>query len=464
MLRIDSPGGTVTGSDYLYHHLTQLVEEKKIPLVVSMGAIAASGGYYVAMAAGPHPKTIYAEPSCWTGSIGVIIPHYDISALLTKWDIQDDSIASHPLKQMGSPTAHLPEPYREQEREILKQLVDSTFDRFKQIVLDSRPELKADPASQEVVFTGRIFTAGEAKQQHLVDELGFVEDAINRAVELAGLTPETARRGQISQAGQLDRYACCRAARKQLAIQPGGRKHLGRQSGLAVRSRRSAGLLPLHDVARGLAKRVSIIVLRRGKTVMAERCWLLKTEPECFSIDDLAAAPRQMTFWSGVRNYQARNFMRDEMALGDRVLFYHSNAEPPAIVGTAVVVREGYPDHTAWDPKDVDHFDPKASPDNPIWQMVDIRLELIFDSPLPLPLLRQVAGLKQMELLRKGSRLSVQPVTPAEFEMVLLLASETQKSTATKSAARIRSAKSSRATASAMKKTAKKDVAKRSAA
>ena len=193
VLRIDSPGGTVTGSDYLYHHLTKLVAEKKIPLVVSMGAIAASGGYYVAMAAGPNPKTIYAEPSCWTGSIGVIIPHYDLSGLLTKLDVRDDSIASHPLKQMGSPTAHLAEPYRTEEREILKQLVDATFDRFKQIVLDSRPELKADAASQEVVFTGRIFTAGEAKQQHLVDELGFVEDAINRAVELAGLTPETAR-------------------------------------------------------------------------------------------------------------------------------------------------------------------------------------------------------------------------------------------------------------------------------
>lgn len=193
VLRIDSPGGTVTGSDYLYHHLTQLVAEKKIPLVVSMGAIAASGGYYVAMAAGPNPKTIYAEPSCWTGSIGVIIPHYNISALLNKWDIRDDSIASHPLKQMGSPTANLPEPYKEEEQKILKQLVDATFDRFKQIVLDSRPELKADPASQEVVFTGRIFTAGEAKQQHLIDEIGFVEDAVTRAVELAKLTPETAR-------------------------------------------------------------------------------------------------------------------------------------------------------------------------------------------------------------------------------------------------------------------------------
>jgi len=193
VLRIDSPGGTVTGSDYLYHHLTQLVAEKKIPLVVSMGAIAASGGYYVAMAAGPNAKTIYAEPSCWTGSIGVIIPHYDVSALLNKWDIRDDSIASHPLKQMGSPTANLPAPYKEEEQKILKQLVDATFDRFKQIVLDSRPELKADAASQEIVFTGRIFTAGEAKEQHLIDELGFVEDAVTRAVELAKLTPDTAR-------------------------------------------------------------------------------------------------------------------------------------------------------------------------------------------------------------------------------------------------------------------------------
>ena len=155
---------------------------------------------------------------------------------------------------------------------------------------------------------------------------------------------------------------------------------------------------------------------------MAERCWLLKTEPECFSIHDLAAAPRQTTFWSGVRNFQVRNFMRDQMALGDRVLFYHSNAEPPAIVGTAVVVREGYPDHTAWDPKDVDHFDPKASPANPIWQMVDIRLESIFDEPLALPLLRGVPALKKMELLRQGSRLSVQPVTAAEFDAVLQLA------------------------------------------
>jgi predicted RNA-binding protein with PUA-like domain len=154
---------------------------------------------------------------------------------------------------------------------------------------------------------------------------------------------------------------------------------------------------------------------------MAARCWLVKSEPDCFSIHDLAAAPRQTTCWSGVRNFQARNFMRDDMQRGDRVLFYHSGAEPPAIVGTAVVTRESYPDDTAFNPAD-DHYDPKASADNPIWQMVDIRLETIFESPLPLPLLRQTPGLKQMELLRKGSRLSVQPVTPAEFEIVLRLA------------------------------------------
>ncbi len=154
---------------------------------------------------------------------------------------------------------------------------------------------------------------------------------------------------------------------------------------------------------------------------MAGRCWLLKTEADCFSIQDLAAAPRRTTHWSGVRNYQARNFIRDDMKLGDRVLFYHSNAEPSSIVGTAVVVRESYPDHTAWDKADSD-YDPKASPDNPIWQMVDIRLEAIFEQPLPLALLRETPGLEQMELLRKGSRLSVQPVTPAQFEIVLRLA------------------------------------------
>ncbi|MBX7166212.1 MAG: EVE domain-containing protein [Pirellulales bacterium] len=153
------------------------------------------------------------------------------------------------------------------------------------------------------------------------------------------------------------------------------------------------------------------------------RFWLLKTEPESYSIDDLAAAPRQTTCWDGVRNYQARNFIRDDMRAGDQVLFYHSSTDPPAVVGTAVVVREAYPDHTAWDPKD-HHYDPKASAENPIWQMVDIRLEHKFAVPIALEVLRKTPSLKGMELLRRGSRLSVQPVSPAEFDAVLQVAEQ----------------------------------------
>lgn len=151
------------------------------------------------------------------------------------------------------------------------------------------------------------------------------------------------------------------------------------------------------------------------------RYWLLKTEPESFSIQDLAAAPRRTTCWDGVRNYQARNFMRDDMRKGDRVLCYHSSSDPPAIVGTATIVREAYPDATAQDPKD-HHYDPKATPANPIWVMVDIQLDTIFDAPLPLPALRGVKALANMELLRRGSRLSVQPVRESEFKAVLRLA------------------------------------------
>jgi predicted RNA-binding protein with PUA-like domain len=157
-------------------------------------------------------------------------------------------------------------------------------------------------------------------------------------------------------------------------------------------------------------------------------CWLVKTEPECFSIHDLAACPRQTTSWDGVRNYQARNFMRDQMQAGDRVLFYHSSVDPPAVAGTAVVARAAYADATAWDPKD-QHFDPKASPENPIWQMVDIRLDEIFPVPVPIGTLRATPGLKHMELLRTGSRLSVQPVKPAEFELVLALARQAANDT-----------------------------------
>jgi predicted RNA-binding protein with PUA-like domain len=177
------------------------------------------------------------------------------------------------------------------------------------------------------------------------------------------------------------------------------------------------------------------------------QCWLVKTEPESFSIQDLKASPKQTTCWDGVRNYQARNTLRDQMKLGDRVLFYHSNAEPPAVVGTATVAREGYPDPTAWDKND-HHYDPKASPENPIWQMVDLKLGEIFPRALALDELRGVKGLEKMELLRKGSRLSVQPVRPEEFERIMRLAHEAAppaegKKTAPKKAAKKAPAKKS---------------------
>ena len=152
---------------------------------------------------------------------------------------------------------------------------------------------------------------------------------------------------------------------------------------------------------------------------MAERRYsLFKSEPESYGITDLRRDGS--TFWDGVRNYQARNLLRDDIAPGDGVLFYHSNAEPPAIAGIATVTRGGYPDHTQFEqghPK----FDPKASPGNPRWFMVDIAFERELPRPLPLEELRGVAALKDMELLRKGSRLSVQPVTKKEWNAIMRL-------------------------------------------
>lgn len=149
--------------------------------------------------------------------------------------------------------------------------------------------------------------------------------------------------------------------------------------------------------------------------------WLFKSEPDSYSIDDLAREKKQTTFWNGVRNYQARNLLRDEMKVGDRVLFYHSSTDPPAIVGLAKIVKAGYPDHTALDPES-DYYDEKATAENPRWYMVDIQLERKFDKPLALEQLRGIAALKGMELLRRGSRLSVQPVTKTEFDAILKLA------------------------------------------
>jgi predicted RNA-binding protein with PUA-like domain len=150
------------------------------------------------------------------------------------------------------------------------------------------------------------------------------------------------------------------------------------------------------------------------------RYWLMKSEPSAFSIDDLRKAPGRKTCWDGVRNYQARNYMR-AMKTGDRLFFYHSNADPPAIVGIAEVVREAYPDSTAFD-KQHRHYDPKSNQEKPLWDMVDIRLVKLLASPLSLDRLRREPGLKEMELLRKGSRLSVQPVRAAEWDLILRLA------------------------------------------
>jgi predicted RNA-binding protein with PUA-like domain len=150
--------------------------------------------------------------------------------------------------------------------------------------------------------------------------------------------------------------------------------------------------------------------------------WLIKSEPDVFSIHDLAKAKKRTTHWEGVRNYQARNFLR-AMKRGDLALYYHSNAEPSAVAGVVEVVREAYPDPTAWDPRS-DYHDPKASPDNPVWSMVDVALVEVFAREIPLEELRGVKALAGMELLRRGSRLSVQPVTPAHFRTIRGLASK----------------------------------------
>jgi protease-4 len=183
VVRVDSPGGTITGSDYILHHLKKLKEEKDIPLVVSMGSMAASGGYYVSMAVGKEEKSIYAEPTTTTGSIGVIIPHYDVSSLMSRFDVKDDSIASGPNKQMLSMTR----PLSEEQRALVQNYINEAFERFKNIIKEGRPAFAAAPEKLDALATGEIFSAVKAKENGLVDELGFVEDAIARAMELANL-------------------------------------------------------------------------------------------------------------------------------------------------------------------------------------------------------------------------------------------------------------------------------------
>ena len=151
---------------------------------------------------------------------------------------------------------------------------------------------------------------------------------------------------------------------------------------------------------------------------MPKRYWLMKCEPDAYSIDDLARDGK--TSWEGVRNYQARNFMRDDMQVGDGVLFYASNAKPSGVSGLATIVRAGYPDHTAWT-KGHHYFDTASDPDDPTWYMVDVGFVERFDDVVSLDTLKQTKGLEKMMVTQKGSRLSVQPVTRAEYDIVVRL-------------------------------------------
>lgn len=151
------------------------------------------------------------------------------------------------------------------------------------------------------------------------------------------------------------------------------------------------------------------------------RYWLMKSEPDAFGIDDLINSKNQTTHWEGVRNYQARNFMRDEMKPGDGVLFYHSNANPLAIVGTMNVSSEPYPDPSQFNP-DSKYFDPKSTEENPRWQLVDVTFTQRFDPPVLRDSLKNVKGLEDLMLLKKGSRLSIQPVTDKEWAIIHELA------------------------------------------
>jgi protease-4 len=164
VLRVDSPGGSVSASDYIHHHLREMLKKRKIPMVVSMGGIAASGGYYVSMAVGHSPNVIFAEPTCFTGSIGVIIPHYNLGEMLGKIGVAEDSVASGPLKEMGT----LSRAMTAQERTLFQGLVDDSFSRFKEIIRSGRLKFQKDPAALDKLATGQVFAADRAKENGLV--------------------------------------------------------------------------------------------------------------------------------------------------------------------------------------------------------------------------------------------------------------------------------------------------------
>ena len=204
VLRVESPGGTIVGSHRIYHQLCKLTEEKlngdhktRIPMVVSMGSIAASGGYYVAMAVGAQKEfgineaedVIFAEPITTTGSIGVILPHYNIEGLMKDWKIEDDAIKSHALKDMGTMSRKM----TPEERAKFQAYIDDSFERFKTVIRYGRPYFEENREKLDELATGEIFTANQATRNGLVDQEGYLEDAIARAIELAKLDEDQVR-------------------------------------------------------------------------------------------------------------------------------------------------------------------------------------------------------------------------------------------------------------------------------
>ena len=151
---------------------------------------------------------------------------------------------------------------------------------------------------------------------------------------------------------------------------------------------------------------------------MAKNYWLFKFEPHVFSFDDLKNAPGSTTYWEGVRNYQARNFLRDQIKKGDLVLYYHSNCDEPGVVGLAEVVKEGYPDHTAFD-SNAKYFDPKSKKEEPRWFMVDIKWKRALKRLVSLQEMKATKELEEMRVVQRGQRLSVQPVEKVHFDKVV---------------------------------------------
>ncbi len=148
----------------------------------------------------------------------------------------------------------------------------------------------------------------------------------------------------------------------------------------------------------------------------------MKSEPSVFSIDDLESRPQQTERWDGVRNYQARNYLR-EMKPGDEAFFYHSSCKVPGVYGIIEIVRSAYPDHSAWDP-DNHHYDPRSTPKRPLWDMVDVRFMRKFKAPVTLTVIKTQPSLNTMQLVQRGNRLSVTPLTTSEWNTILKLAEE----------------------------------------